>query len=116
MRYDTKRSALLYFKKCSVQASKIGDISYCRRAKAKKVTKKANKTITPINEEANFQLDLPDDFDEDTSDDDSVVTVVSPKDRAKEKQDDNTYINGSVKKMINYPDLEVKIPQKRRYD
>ena len=42
------------------------------------------------------------------------MTVVSPEDRVKEKQDrpkeqdDNTYINGSVKKMINYPDLEVK--------
>ena len=48
------------------------------RAKAKAKAKKANKTI---NEEANFHLDLPDDFDEDTSDDDSVVTVMSPKDR-----------------------------------
>ena len=37
------------------------------------------------------------------------MTVVSPKDRAKEQQDDNnTYISGSVKKMIDYPDLEVK--------
>ena len=37
------------------------------------------------------------------------MTVVSPKDRVEEKHDDdNTYINGSVKKMIDYPDLEVK--------
>ena len=48
------------------------------------------------------------------SSDSSSVTVVSPEDRVKEKQDrpkdkqdDNTYINGSVKKMIDYPDLEV---------
>ena len=59
-------------------------------------------------QEGNFQLDLPDDFDEDTSDDDSIVTVVSPKDRIEEKHDDNnTYINGSVKKLLDYPDLEV---------
>ena len=50
------------------------------KSKAKKATKKANK------KEANFHLDLPDGFD-DYSDDDSVVTVVSPEDRVKEKQD-----------------------------
>ena len=79
------------------------------KSTAKKAVKKANKK-----EEANFNLDIPDGF-QDSSDDDSVVTLVSPEDRVKEKQDrpkdkqdDNTYINGSVKKMINYPDLEVK--------
>ena len=36
------------------------------------------------------------------------MTAVSLKDRVKEKHDDsNTYINGSVKKMLEYPDLEV---------
>ena len=39
------------------------------------------------------------------SSDGSSVTVVSPEDRPKE-QDDNTYINGVVKKMLNYQDLE----------
>ena len=54
-------------------------------------------------------MTLPDGFDTDSSDDNSVVTVVSPGDRVKEKQEgNNTYINGSVKKMIDYPDLEVK--------
>ena len=55
--------------------------------------KSANETITPNKEEANFQQDLPDDFDEDTSDDDSIVTVVSTKDRVEVKHDgNNTHI------------------------
>ena len=37
------------------------------------------------------------------SSDSSSMTVVSPEDRSKE-QDDNRYINGSVKKMLEYPD------------
>ena len=46
------------------------------------------------------------------------MTAVSPEVSVKEKQDrpneqhDNTYINGSVKKMLNYPDLEVKNHQR----
>ena len=51
-----------------------------------------------------IQKSLP---DVDGSSDSSSVTVVSPEDRPKE-QDDNTYINGSVKKMLNYPDLEIQ--------
>ena len=41
---------------------------------------KSTKADAPTlnDQKANFQLDLPDDFDEDTSDDDSIVTVVSP--------------------------------------
>ena len=45
------------------------------KAKAKSKAKKAIKKA-----EANFDLDLPDGFD-DSSDDGSVMTVVSPEDR-----------------------------------
>ena len=98
----TKQVAIDKIEKIKAKKAKIK-----AKAKARKAAKNAQKT------EPNFDLNLPDDFD-DSSDDGSVVTVVSPEDRVKEKQDrpkeqdDNTYINGSVKKMLNYPDLEVK--------
>ena len=64
--------------------------------------------IARYDQEANFQLDLPNDFDEDSSDDDSIVTVVSPREGVRKVQDDsNVYTDGSVKKLPEYPDLEV---------
>ena len=56
-----------------------------KRRAAKKKAAEAKKA-----QEANFELDLPSDFDEDSSDDDSIVTVVSPREGVRKVQDENT--------------------------